>query len=426
MTTENAVNNVEKIDEVNRKAVISISEDRLSKEYNAAMDRVHKSIQIKGFRPGKAPRAMIEKIHGERIKVEVSHDLIQKTWEELLKGMSEKVIGAPKIQLDTFEPGKSIKYTADFAIYPEPEIVGYDSFEVKVNKKEVKQEDVDKVLNNLLKSKATTQPVENRKVVEANDVVEAVLIELIEGVAQEKKEPFTLPLGDGMLPQEIETALVGMEIGAEKDVFLPFGANASTASAEKPNFRLVVNSISSRQLPELTDQLVSTLGFEGIATVLELKADINKRLEEELNEQSKNDIDLAITDKLLEQNNFLIPEILLDDEIRYMAERAGQITEKDPEKEVDLTPFRDQYKDMANKRVKYTIIVDRIAEKEQLKASTDDLNSYCQKMSESHNLPVESVKSYFLGKDRYISTFLTVTRDKVQEFLRTRANVTYN
>jgi hypothetical protein len=69
---------------------------------------------------------------------------------------------------------------------------------------------------------------------------------------------------------------------------------------------------------------------------------------------------------------------------------------------------------------------DRIAEKEQLKASTDDLNSYCQKMSESHNLPVESVKSYFLGKDRYISTFLTVTRDKVQEFLRTRANVTYN
>jgi trigger factor len=426
--TQNYSSEVETIDDVTRKATVTIPVSRVNDEFDSALTRYQSTAKLKGFRPGKAPKEIIKKMHGQRLRMDVANKLISETLQEVIKGIEGQVVGNPEIDLSSFEPEEDITFTANLSLFPNPEISGYDSCDISVPKREVGDEDIERVLENLMSSKADQKPIEDRKVAEKGDVVDATLKEA--GAADDAPtEPLVIAIGEGHLPEALDNGILGMEVGQTKSIEISHAADSGCESGEEEHthsFEVTLNSISEKILPELTDEFVKTLQFDGIETALELKTDIRKRLEEEQQQMSNDDVDSEIMKVLLDGNEFLVPKILIEDEIRSLVARAGKI---DPSKldvsTFDVEPFRDEYGDAAERRVRMTIIVDRIAEKEDLKAKEEDLQEHLETVAGQHNLPVEEVRKYFMDQSRAMGTFLEVTRNKVLKFLREKAKVSY-
>lgn len=420
---------IETIDDVTKKATVSIPVERVNKEFESSVSRVQSTARIKGFRPGKAPRHIVEKMHGPRLRMDVANTLISKTLQDIVKSIEGTVVGSPEIELSSFEPGEDITFTASLSLFPNPVIAGYESCAVTVEKRDISDEDINKVLDNLMSSKATQKPIEDRKVAQAGDVIDATLTDVTSGEEGGATEPLVIAVGEGLLPEELDAGIQGMEIGETKDISISHDAETQCAeggSEHTHTFRIRLNALNQKIMPELTDEFVKTLQFGEVETALELKTDIRKRLEEEQQQVTDDEVNSEIMKILLEQNEFLVPAVLIDDEIRSLVAREGKI---DPQKvdaaEFDVEPFRQAYGESAEKRVRMTIIVDRIAEKEDLKAKEEDLEGYLASIAEKHGLPVEEVRKYFMDQSRAMGTFLEVTRNKVLKFLREKASISF-
>lgn len=419
---------VETIDEVTRRIAVSIPAEKVDQEFNRALDQAQKSAHLKGFRPGKAPRDLVKKTHGPRLQFDVADRLISQSLQDIIKGMSETVIGKPSIELENLESGKPLKFTAQMEIWPEPKIKDYKSVAVSIVKREVSDAEIDKVVTKFLESKADLKPLEGRSVVAIGDVVDAELIEIRDGQPSEDKEPFVVPVGDNMLPEELEQALVGMEAGSHKDVYLALGKSQGKDENgdNKPNYRLVVKALKSRIMPEVTDEFIKAAGIPGIETVLEFRADVRKRLEEEQEAQKQEDLNLAILEKIVAANEFKVPLTLVDDEIKNMVAAIGGSRDRqiDPAK-LNPEPFRKAFGEQAEKRVRSTILIDRIAEVEQLKADDDDFEKHCIDLAAKHNTEVATVKDILSKEDTRVTVLLNLTRDKVLAWLREQSKISY-
>jgi len=418
---------VEDIDPVTKQIKVSIPAETVTQEFSSAINDLAARANLKGFRPGKAPRQMVEKLHGPRVRLEVANRLISNTLSKLVKDNSIDMIGSPEIDVASFEPGKEIEYTAQISVFPNPTITGYVKITVAVPKSEVTDADVQNVIDRIVQSKATTKKLEFRTTAQSGDVVDAMLLVELEGEAPSRPEPLVIALGEGKVPSELENGIIGMDIGASKEIetIVPEDNPNKAIAGKKTTYKVTLNGLSERVLPELNDDFVKTLGF-GPQTVLELRLETRKQLEEQTAQESKEKVRQAILDVLLEKNDFLVPNVLVDDELRNLLVRNGAIDPKrvDPEK-INMEPFRERLGDVARKRVRTAIIVDLIGKKETLKPTDEDITAALTDIAEKNGLPVDEVRKILLSSEQTTGFFVEVSRNKVLEFLQSRAEVEF-
>ncbi|MCB0340568.1 MAG: hypothetical protein KDD53_13230, partial [Bdellovibrionales bacterium] len=156
---------IEEIDEITRVLKVTIPAEEVQKELQHALDHLTSTTSLKGFRPGKAPRQLVEKMHGRRVRQEVRDRLISSSLGNLIKEHEIDFIGQPKLDIDNKEADDTISYAANFILYPRPKIVGYDEISVSVSKLEVLDEDVSKTMERFRESRATFEDVKEREVV---------------------------------------------------------------------------------------------------------------------------------------------------------------------------------------------------------------------------------------------------------------------
>jgi trigger factor len=327
----------------------------------------------------------------------------------------------------SFEPGKEIEYTAQISVFPNPTISGYDKINVAVEKSEVTDGDVQGVIDRILQSKATTKKLDFRTTAQSGDVVDAMLHVELEGEAPSRPEPLVIALGEGKVPAELETGIVGMEIGASKDIVtvVPEDNQNKAIAGKKTTYHVTLNGLSERVLPELNDDFVKSLGY-GPQTVLELRMETRTQLEEQAAQESKEKVRQAILDVLLEKNDFIVPNVLVDSELRHLLVRNGAIDPKrvDPEK-LSMEPFRERLGDVARKRVRTAIIVDLIGKTENLKPTDEDITAALTDIAEKNGLPVDEVRKILLSSEQTSGFLVEVSRNKVLEFLQSRSEVVY-
>jgi trigger factor len=425
---EGIESSIEDVNEVTRQATVRISADIVAREYDSALLKLGQTAKLKGFRAGKAPRPLLEKMHGKRVRLEVANRLISDSLGDLLKELEDNVIGTPEIELSSFEPGKHIEYTANISLFPNPEIGGYDHFEISIPKREVKDSDIDKAIENICQSKATHRKIESRDEVQSGDVIDALLEVNVPGQESSQPEPLVIGLGEGHLPEQLEHGILGMKVGETKEIIveLPEDHPNQELRGKTATYKVELNSISDKILPELDDNFVKSLGFKEVQTVIELRLDIRKRLEEEQKKASSGEIREGVLEQLLEQNDFMVPQVLIDDEIRNLVIRNGLVDmSKVKDTVFPVDEWREAFGEIGLKRVKMAIIVDRVAEKEELGAKDEDLDAYVAEVSEANDIPVEEVKKFFLDKGRLVHTMLEVTRNKVLDFLEQRTSINY-
>lgn len=410
--------NVQDIDTVTRKATVSIPSTKLQAEVETAVKKYATKAKIKGFRPGKAPAQMVEKMYGDSIRWDVVSKLISDELQQVVTKNNLQMVGTPKIDITSNEPGKDLEFTADFSIYPTPKIKGYDKVKIAVEKDEVADQQVTDVVNSYRRARANIKPVEGRDTVQADDVIDVSVVFNAKDGAQTPAETATIGLGDGRLPKEFDEQVIGMKVGETREVRLASG------QAEEIVYIVTLNKISERELPEFTDEFVVGLGIDE-KTVLEVKTNIHKKLVEQAEASAKEKAKQLVVEKLIETNEFVVPQPLIDDEIRQMLIRVGAVNTKNTKfEDIPAEPFRESFGEMASKRVKAVIVLDQVANEEKIVPTEEDMNAAFQQVAEQYKCSLAEAKKMFAGR-AMLNLAVEVTRDKTQDFLVGKASIEY-
>ncbi len=419
------------VDEVTKKINVTVPASAVDEYLENEFAEVAKTVSLKGFRKGKAPRKMIEQLYGARIRMEVSRRLVGESLQQVITENEIHSVGEPELDFEQPVAGKDFVYTANVFLFPSPEISGYEGLDVEIESSGVTDEDVDKSLQSILESRAKFEKITDRDVAKEGDVIDAMLTVSAEGEEPGQPEPLVVGLGEGKLPEELEKGIVGMKIGETKliEATIPEDHKNEELRGKKTNYNVELKAISEKVLPELTDALAAELApalgaDKDIGTVLELKIKLRENLEREKEDEELADTQARILEALLEKNDFAVPQSLVDNEIRNILVRYGLI---DPKKmdvsQVPVDAFRENLEPEAKKRVQTSVLVDRIAEQEKLIASEEDIKNAIEEIAQKNNLPVDEVKQFFSDRNRAMSFTVEQTRNKVLEFLLSKTKV---
>ncbi|OGP57548.1 MAG: trigger factor [Deltaproteobacteria bacterium RBG_13_49_15] len=399
---------VENVNSVKKIIHVEIPESSVSQELDNAYNQIKKTAKIKGFRPGKVPRNVIERLFKKEVHADVSSKLIQDSLIQAIKENDLRIVGSPKVDPQEINAKVPFKYEATVEVSPKIEDLDFKGLTLKKNLYEASDAEVDVQLKLLQKNTAQLKTIEEKRPVQKGDYV---LIDY-EGFKDGKPFPelgktdnFTLKVGNKVISQEFDDQLAGMNPGESKRIgvhFPPDHANKNMAN-QKIEFKTILKEIREEILPNIDDDFAKDLGdyknLEELKNkILEnLKSGYEKRAEQELNEQ--------IFRALIDKTNFEVPEVLVETELEGIisdAERSFQYRNATLE---DMGLSREKialrYRETAEKQVRRYLILDKIIDQEKLTLSDEELESEMKKMAETVKQSLEDIKQFYNhNKDR--------------------------
>jgi trigger factor len=414
------------IDEVTKQISVTVPQERVAKEYETSVKSVSKTARLNGFRPGKVPRHMVERLMGDRIRYDVANRLINEGLRGAFEEHKLEVVGEPEVELKEMEPAKSLEFTAKVALYPQPSISNYLNRSVEVTKRPIGDKEIAESLERLREARAELKPIEDRKVTEKGDVVALSVSIQVDGGEFSRAEPFVDELGSGKLSADVEAQVAGMTVNDSKEISVDAPADHANPEMAGKNlvYKVTLHGIFTKNMPELTDEMVKTLGFD-VETVDALKTKIKEQLDKQAEEEMKNEAQGALLDLLVKENPFKVPQVLVDEEIRGIVARYGFSGRDVDPQTIDITPFRSQFEEFALNRIRCAIIIDRVGSTEEIKVEETDRDKMIQRIAEQNGSTVEATRKALLDKSRIMSFLLEVRRTKILEHLLAKTAVAY-
>ncbi len=401
--------NVKSIEKENVKAkiVVEIDKELMEQGVNKAYLKARKNIALPGFRKGKAPRKLIESIYGAHVFYEDGlEEIFPQVYEEAVVKQDVKAVGRPSLtNMDIAEDGV-VTITIETEVYPEVTLGEYKGLEVEKAEAQVSDEEVKAELEQMAERVASVETVERGA--ELGDTAEIDFEGFDNGVAFEggKGENYALKLGSGTFVPGFEEQIVGMSAGEEKDIDITFPENYKEDLAGKPVvFHVKVNKVSVTNVPALDDDFAKDVSeFD---TLEELKADVRKNLEAKRTESIESAFKNAAVEKAVENMTVEMPSALVEQELdRQMENFAYQLqmngmSVEDYAKMMggDLSGMRNAMRPAAEKQAKVNLLLDKIAEVENLEITDEELDAEYAKMAENYELELERVKTLVSAED---------------------------
>lgn len=379
-----------------------------AKEVDGALDeafkKVSKDVSIPGFRKGKVPRQMFEKRFGvESLYQDALDILLPKAYTEAVNEADINPVDQPEVDIEQMEKGKDLIFTAKVIVEPEVKLGEYKGLEAEELDTEVTNEDVQKEIDNMLEAHADMVVKEDGKV-EEGDVVNLDFDGYVDGEQFEggQAEGYELEIGSGSFIPGFEDQVVGMGVEEEKDVNVTFPEeyHAEELAGKEATFKVKVNSMKSKEIPELDDELVKELD-QDVETVDALK----EKVEKDLKEAKENEADVTMKEQLIEQAaenaEIDVPEAMVKTETdRMLQEFEQRLSQQGINMEMyqqlsgqDEDALREQMKDDAQKRVRTNLVLKQIAVDEDIEVTEADMDKELEKMSEQFGIKVEDIKS---------------------------------
>jgi trigger factor len=417
---------IQDIDEITKQLSVTVPQERVAKEYDSSLKQVAKTAHIKGFRPGKVPRHMVEKMMGDRIRYDVANKLINESLRQAYDENKLEVVGSPDVELKEVEPTKAMEFSAKVSLYPQPVIANYKNRSVSVAKRVVADSDVDASIVRIRESKAELSPVEGREDAQKGDVIALSVAVSADGGEFSRGEPFVDELGNGKLPKEVEDGVVGMTKEQDKEITFVGGEDLPNAElrGKSLTYKVSLHGIFTKKLPEFNDDFVKTLGMD-VETVDALTAKVREQLVAQAEEEAKSESQGALLDLLAKENPFKVPSVMIDEEIRGIIARYGFAGRGANPDDIDVTPFRAQFEDFATNRIRCAIIVDQIGSLEDVKVEESDRDAMLQRIADQNGSTVEQVRKNLMDRSRIMGFLLEVRRTKILDFMMANTTITY-
>jgi len=374
--------NIKKISSNQVELEIEIPAPQVENYFKIAASELSKNMKISGFRPGKVPIEIVEQEKGSQTLYDQAANLvIQKTLPKIILDKKLEVVGQPEIVVTHIARGNPMKYKATFSTIPEIELSEYKGLEIKKKTLKVENEEIDKSLKYLQKSRAKFITV-NRPA-ELGDRVEIDFTTRSSGVKIEGGESKNHPLiiGEARFIPGFEEKLVGMKEGEEKSFnsIVPENWPQKNLASKNLDFQVKINLVQKRDIPKLSDEWAKNLGdFQSLKNLKEkIKEDIIK--EKEMKEKER--IRMGLMKKIAEDSKINIPQKLIDIELKKMIDEL-QSNLKNMGLELDkyldevkktIDDLKKEWQNQAEKRVKIALILKKIAEKEKIEISQEEI-----------------------------------------------------
>ena len=393
---------VEKLEKNMAKLTIEASAEDFEKAIQKVYLKARGKINIPGFRKGKAPRKLIEKMYGTGVFYEdAANDLIPTAYAEALKDCDLEIVSRPEINVTQIESGKPFIFTAEVAVKPEVTLGEYKGVEVEKSDVEVTDEDINKEVDKERENNSRTIDVDDRAV-ESGDIIKLDFDGSVDGVpfAGGKAENYTLTIGSGSFIPGFEDQLIGTKIGEDKDVTVTFPEDyhEKSLAGKEAVFKCKVNAITVKELPDADDEFASEVSeFE---TLAEYKEDIKKKLTEKKEKEARAKKEAQAIEKAVENATMEIPDAMIDTQVQSMMEDfARRMQSQGLSLEqyfqftgMDVKKMHDQMKPEALKRIQNSLVLEAVAKAENIEISDEKVDEEIAKMAEAYKMEVEKLK----------------------------------
>ncbi len=401
---------VEKLEKNMAKLTIEVSAEELEKAIDNAYRKNKKKISVPGFRKGKVPRQMIEKMYGKEIFYDDAiNELIPGAYEKAVEECEEEIVSSPKIDVEQIEAGKPFIFTAEVALKPEVRLGKYKGVKVDKINIEVTDEEVDAEIDKERENNARNIAVEDRAVKDG-DMTVLDFEGFVDGVAFEggKGENYPLTIGSGAFIPGFEEQLVGASIGEEVEVNVTFPENyqAEELKGKAAVFKCTVKEIKEKELPELDDEFASEVSeFD---TLAEYKEDVKKNLAEKKEKDAKARKEDAVIDAIINDSDMEIPDAMIKTQQERIVEDFAQRMQMqgiNMEQYFQLTgssydALLDQVRPQAEKRIKSRLILEAVVAKENIEASGEEYEKETERMAEVYQMEAEKVREMLGEKEK--------------------------
>ncbi len=392
---------VEKKDNNMAVLTIEVPAEKFVEAIEKAYQRQKKSIVIPGFRKGKAPRRMIQKLYGAQVFFEEAANLIfQTTYSDAAKESGEKIVSSPQIDIKQIEEGKPFIYTATVALRPEVTLGQYKGVEIPKKEVTVSEEEIMADIDREREQNARDLDVDDRPVKD-KDRIKLDFDGTVDGERFDggKAEDFDLTIGSGSFIPGFEDQIIGKNIGKEFDVNVTFPEDyhAEALKGKPAVFRCKVNSISEHQVPELDDDFVQDVSeFD---TVEEYKADVEKKIRERKEKALKSENESAAVRAALKNASMDIPDAMVEEQAQTLVNEFAQRIQSqgmNMQQYMQITGMNEQtlaqqMKPQALERIQNSLLLEAVAKAENIEISDERLDEEVEKMAEAYNMEKEKL-----------------------------------
>ena len=423
---------VEKLEKNMAKLTIEVSAEDLDKAMEKAYQKQKSRISLPGFRKGKAPRKMIESMYGKGVFMEDAvNSLVPQEYTKALGECDLEIVSQPEINVTQMEPGKALIFTADVAVKPEVTLGDYKGVEVPKSEIAVTDEEVDAEVKKEQDKNARKVAVEDRAA--ANGDITTIDFEgFVDGVAFEggKGTDYALTLGSGTFIPGFEDQLVGANTGdhVEVKVTFPEEYQAKELAGKEAVFQCDVKKIETKEVPELDDEFAKDVSeFD---TLAEYKEDVKKKLTEKKEKEARTAKENAAVDKAIENAQMDIPELMTKTECRQMMDdfsRRMQQQGLSMEQYFQFTgqsmdKMMEDMKPQALKRIQTRLVLEKVAEAENIQPSEEEITEEIQKMADAYKMEADKIREAIgesgleqMKKDMAVQKAVTVIADAAVE-----------
>ena len=412
---------VEKLEKNMAKLTVEVPAEEVEKALQAAYMKEKNKISIPGFRKGKVPRAMIEKMYGAAVFYEeAANILIQDNYAAAMEESKEDIVSRPTIDIVQIESGKPFIFTAEVAVRPEVTLGKYKGVQVTKIDTTVTDEEVEAALEKEQQKNTRTVTVTDRPV--ANGDTAVIDFEgFVDGVAFEggKGENHPLEIGSHSFIDTFEDQLVGHNAGDEVEVNVTFPEKYQAADlAGKPAvFKVKINEIKAKELPELNDEFASEVSeFD---TLAEYKESLKKDLEKKKQDEAKRTKEDEAIQKIIDKSKMEIPEAMIDTQCETMIEEFAQrIAQSGLSMDqylqfsgLTVDGLKEQVRPEALTRIQSSLVLEQIAKEENIEVSDADVDAEIEKMAKNYGMEADKLKEYMgEGEKESMKRELAITK----------------
>lgn len=420
---------IEDLSQIKKKMSLEIPWGEVKTELDAVYHEIGKKAKIKGFRPGKIPRKMLETYFKEQAEGEAATNIVNKYYWQTLEEKGIVPISRPEISQEGLKENTDYAFSATFETEPEFEPKNYKGIELEKEKINVTDEDVSNRINEIKQMFATMEEVVDERPAVTGDYVVIDFTGSLNGESYNElsAQDYFLEIGSGRFVPGFEEQLIGVKKGETREIKVTFPADyhENKFAGQDIIFKVTVKSLREKKLPADDESFVKN--FEKYSSFEDFKADVRKSLEEKAEQKSKLNLQNNITEALIRENEFEVPPTLVERQIYYMMadiQRRMVSAGIGEDNAIDFTmKMHDKYKGDAEKIVKSFLILKKIAEKESFAVDDNELEKHLQDMALQSGRDYESFKKMYDNEEKMDSVKMDLIQKKVFDFIERNANI---
>lgn len=394
---------------------VEVASDRFVEALDQAFKRVVKNVNVPGFRKGKIPRKLFEARFGvESLYQDAVDILLPQAYQEAVVESGIEPVDQPSVDVVQIEHGKPFVFKATVTVKPQVQLGDYKGLEVEDKTFEVTDEKIEEEIQNVLKSHAQIEVIEDGTV-ETGDTVSIDFKGTVNGEEFEggEAENFELEIGSGAFIAGFEDQLIGMKAGEERDIEVTFPEeyHVKSLQGQAAKFHIVLHDIKRKVLRELDDEFVQEISE--VETVDAFKADLRKNLEERSEQEHKSYVEDQVVQKAVANATIDLPQVMVDHEIEH---QIGHFAQQLQMQQIPFDAYleftgttmdelKEQFREAAEKNVRTGLVLEALGEAENIEVTDADVDAELQKVAESSGLELDRVRQLMSMRDPNLDSF---------------------